>query len=425
MKVAGIIAEYNPFHNGHRYHIDQVRETTGADYCIVVMSGDFTQRGELAVMDKYMRAEMALKNGADLVLELPVCYSCASAPCFAEGAVSLLDDLGVVDYLAFGSECGNIAVLKEASSILAKEPSAYSKALKAGIRSGLSYPSAQAKALIDYISQHIAFSSDSSLSAADPGTLSDLLSSPNNILGIEYCKSLISRGSSILPVTVQRSGSRYSDTELQSESSSALAIRTALQSEDSLAGIRSHVPETVYSLMEKEYRKSFPIFPDMISGMLHYKLLSESDTGFTSYLDVSKELSDRIRNMLPAYRNFSSFCTMLKTKEITYTRISRSLLHIFLNIRKSDMRYDVQSGLVFYGRILGFRQDSSSLLAAIKANASIPLIPKLADAGRYLEDAAMHQLLKDMQAAHLYNALIQHAYGTKLPSEMQREIVRL
>ncbi len=425
MKVAGIIAEYNPFHNGHKYHIDKVRRKTGADFCIVVMSGDFTQRGEPAVMDKYMRAKMALMEGADMVLELPVCFSCASAPFFAESAVSLLDDLGVVDYLAFGSECGNVSMLQEASSILVQEPPDYTKALKAGLRSGLSYPSAQAKSLIDYISHNIAFSSDSSLNMADSQELSALLSSPNNILGIEYCKSLISRGSSILPVAVLRNGGGYADKELQEENSSALAIRTTLQTEYSLEKIRSQVPENVYTVMQQQYGKTFPIFPDMISGMLLYKLLAEADTGYTCYQDVSKELSDKIRNALPAYQDFSSFCSLLKTKDLTYTRISRSLLHIFLNIRKSDMKYDVQSGLVFYGRILGFRKTCAPLLTAIKANSSIPLISKMADVGNYLEDAAMHQLKKDIQAAHLYNALVQQAYRTKLPGEMQRQIITL
>lgn len=425
MKVAGIIAEYNPFHNGHKYHIDKVRQKTGADYCIIIMSGDFTQRGEPAVMDKYMRAEIALSEGADLVLELPVCFSCASAPFFAESAVSLLDDLGVVDYLAFGSECGDISMLQEASSILVQEPPAYTKALKAGIRSGLSYPSAQAKALIDYVTQNVALSGDSSLSATDSEELSALLSSPNNILGIEYCKSLISRGSSILPVTMLRRGSSYSDKELYPEGSSALAIRTVLQTGDTLEKIRSHVPASVYTVMEREYGKIFPVFPDMLSSMLHYKLLSESETGYTCYQDVSRELSDKIRNALPSYQDFSSFCMLLKTKELTYARISRSLLHIFLNIRKSDMKYDVQSGLVFYGRILGFRRTCTPLLNAIKANSSIPLISKLADAANYLEDAAMHQLSKDIQAAHLYNALVQQNYGTKLPDEMQRQIIKL
>jgi len=425
MKVAGIIAEYNPFHNGHKYHINKVRETTGVDYCIVIMGGDFTQRGEPAIIDKYMRAEMALRCGADLVLELPVCFACSSAPGFAESAVSLLDDLGVVDYLAFGSECGDISMLKEASNILAKEPSTYSTALKAGIRSGLSYPSAQAKALIDYISQNIAHSSDYSLAMSDSQELSMLLSSPNNILGIEYCKSLISRGSNILPVVIQRFGSTYSDAFLQEESSSALSIRMALQKKEALKDIEPHVPDVVYSIMEQEYGKTFPIFPNMLSGMLHYKLLSESGTGFTSYLDVSRELSDRIVNALPSYTDFLSFCSLLKTKELTYTRISRSLLHIFLNIRNSDMKYDVQSGLVFYGRILGFREAATPLLSAIKANSRVPLISKLADAGNYLEDAAMHQLQKDIQAAHLYNALIQQAYGTRLPDEARRQIVKI
>lgn len=428
MKVAGIIAEYNPFHNGHKYHLEKARECTRADYCIVIMSGNFTQRGEPAVMDKYARAEMALACGADLVLELPVCYAAASAPYFALGAVSALDRLGVVDELVFGSECGNTVFLQTAARILAQEPDAYTALLKSNLKSGLSYPAAQSNALIDYISQDTIFdiASVPGISSVSPfiKSLSDgLLSSSNDILGMEYCKSLLLRKSAIRPHAILRSGSRYTDDALTSGCSSALAIRTALQTGNP-ADIRPHVPEITWKLMQDAYGKTFPVFPNMLSAMLHYKLLSEAEYGFTSYLDVSRELSDRICNRLQDYTDFSSFCMLLKTKELTYTRTSRSLLHILLNIRKSDIDLYSHFDSVSYARILGFRKESASLLTAIKANASIPMISKLADADRYLEGAPLLQLQQDIRAAHLYNALIMQKYKTKLPPETQRQIIR-
>lgn len=447
MKVAGIIAEYNPFHNGHKYHLEKARECTDADYCVVIMSGNFTQRGECAVIDKYARAEMALACGADLVLELPVCYASASAPYFALGAVSILDSLGVVDELVFGSECGDTAFLETAARILAKEPDAYTAFLKSNLKSGLSYPAAQSKALSDYISQ-----SSSGIPAASPFAeplSGGLLSSSNDILGIEYCKSLLLRKSAVRPHAILRSGSRYTDDTLARQTtdsssakpsvkdssapvsgsetanahSSALAVRTALRS-GSLADIASHVPESALRLMQDAYGKTFPVFPHMLSSMLHYKLLSEAECGFTDYLDVSRELSDRICNRLPDYTDFPSFCMLLKTKELTYMRISRSLLHILLNIRNSDIDLYSQFSHAAYARILGFRKESAGLLTAVKANASIPMISKLADAERYLEGAPLMQLRQDIRTAHLYNALIMQQYKTKLPPEARRQIIR-
>lgn len=451
MKVTGIIAEYNPFHNGHKYHLDKAREITGADYCIVVMSGNYTQRGEPALMDKYLRTRSALENGADLVLELPLCHACASAPGFADGAVSLLENLGVVDYLVFGSESGNTSLLQEAASVLSSEPPSYRQTLKRLLRSGLSYPSAQSDALLSYL--RFADTDSTALHKIHSLELSSLLSSSNNLLGIAYCRSLLSFKSSILPVTILRNGSSYSDSALPEETpaaarkpdtskgssengqeikrttASALAIRTALQTvqtPDCTESIRPYIPDSVYDLMRKEYHKCFPVFPDMLSQMLHYKLLSQADSGagFSDYLDVSPDLSDRILRHLSEYRNFSSFCLLLKTKELTYTRISRCLLHIFLDIRKSDPENSGKNG-ASYARILGFQSRSVPLLTAIKANASIPLISKLADAGKILPEDALHRLKKDVQSAHLYNALILHAYGTRLPDETRRQIIRV
>lgn len=413
MKVTGIIAEYNPFHKGHQYHIQQARKDTNADFCIVVMSGCFTQRGEPALLDKYLRTEMALQCGADLVLELPSCYACSSAPYFAQGAVSLLDKLGVVTALSFGSECGRVSLLHKAAQILENEPPSYEKALKAYLRSGLSYPAAQSQALVDHMGQQCFSKTE----------LSSLLSAPNDILGIHYCKALLSRQSTIQPAAVARWGSPYSDPSLHTINSSALAIRTALYEQSELSCIQNQVPDCVYALLEKHYQKTFPIFPAALSSMLHYKLLCEAEDGFSDYLDVSKELSDRICNKLYEYTDFSSFCALLKTKELTYSRISRALLHILLNLKKEDLENYCEKDYVFYGRILGFRQSSASLLTAIKANGSIPLISKLADAHNYLGADAIKQLHSDIQAAHIYNALVQQCYRTMLPTEKARQII--
>lgn len=440
MNVTGIIAEYNPFHNGHAWHISQARELTGADFCVAVMSGDYTQRGEPALLDKYARTEMALANGIDLVLELPVPFACAGAPRFASGAVTLLHKLGVVDWLAFGSECGDVDALSAIAAVTAAQPPLYTEKLKAALRRGLSYPAANADALLAYFS---APAIRNRVPAADDSEkLAVLLASPNNVLGIEYCKSLQKCRSPIRPVTILRRGSNYSDTEFfDAHNASALAIRTALrpqteteagytarrqpggQTTQSLHTVAPYVPETALDLMRREYGRTFPIFPDSLSHMLHYRLLMEAETGFTRYLDVSEDLSDRICNLIPQYESFSSFCLLLKTKNNTYTQISRCLLHILLDIRKPAAAEDDYA--VSYARILGFRKEALPLLTAIKENAGIPLISKLADAGKRTDGAALQILKKDIQAARLYDALILHAYGTRLPDETRRQIIRL
>ena len=192
MRVNGIISEYNPFHNGHKYLLTESKKATSADYTVIVMSGNFVQRGAPALINKYKRAEMALQNGADLVLELPKYYATASAEYFAMGGISLLDKLGVVTNLSFGSECGDLAVLEKIARILVEEPNDYTILLRENLKKGQSYPTARTNALLEY--------------NADFGEYKDVLSSPNNILGIEYLKALLKRKSSIQPYTLLRTG---------------------------------------------------------------------------------------------------------------------------------------------------------------------------------------------------------------------------
>ncbi len=422
MKTTGIIAEYNPFHNGHKYHLEEVRRQTGADYLIIVMSGDFTQRGIPAVINKYSRARMALDAGADLVLELPVCYATGSAAWFAQGAICLLDSLGCVDLVSFGSECGDIDRLTAMAKTLSEEPPAFTETLKRCLKEGLSYPTAR----------EIALQSALSTPAARETVPQSVLSAPNDILGVEYCKALLEIGTSITPYTIRRLGGAYDDPELQAQNSSALAIRTALYRGDSaihdrptddLVAIRDQVPPHVYNILSGEFNRTFPVFPDMLSAQLHYKLISEVDQGFDTYFDVSTDLSNRIRKLLPDYRNFTQFCDLLKTKQLTHTRVSRSLMHILLGIHKEDMETYRNAGTVFYARMLGFRRSSAPLLGAIKNQSRIPLISKLADAPSLLTDTGKCQLNLDIRAAHIYESMVQHAFSTAFMQEQCREII--
>ncbi|MCM1155786.1 MAG: nucleotidyltransferase [Roseburia sp.] len=411
MKTVGIIAEYNPFHNGHAYQIAMAREITGADHCLIIMSGDFVQRGTPAVMDKYMRAQAALTCGADLVIELPVHYATASAEYFATGAIALLDKLGVTDCLCFGSECGDLSALSGIADALLSEDDTFHDLIKQHLKAGMSYPQAQ-NAALDTAFPHLQ-------------AYSDILKSPNNILGIEYLKALKKRNSKIEPFTVSRNGAAYHDTSLEDMHSSALAIRNSLMEKGDIRLIKEQVPPSVYALLEETYNKTFPVSPDDISCLLAAQLLREQTAGYEDYFDIDKALSDRIRRCLPHYETFTSFCDLLKTKNMTYTRISRALLHILLNIRQADIDTFRADDYVYYARMLGFKKESSPLLSAVRSDSSIPLISKLADAAGQLSPNGVRMLEGDILASHIYSLLIQQNFGVHLPGEYQRKLVIL
>ncbi len=413
MKTVGIIAEYNPLHNGHRYQLEQARSLTGADFVIAVMSGDFVQRGEPAVYDKYTRTRMALNAGADLVLELPSCFAAGSAEDFASCGVALLDRIGVVDFLCFGSECGQTAPLIQTAGILAQEPPSYQEILREELARGLTFPQARSEALLSILS-----------SGPDPETdWKALLSSPNNILGIEYIKALFRQNSSITPVTIQRSGSGYHDTSLESESvfASASAIRRALSSGDQTHAVRTQMP---YPADDQ-----IPVFADDLSAMLNYQLLNLYQKGIdlTEFSDVSRELADRLMKQVLDFQSFSGRIQALKTRQYTYTRISRALLHIFLEIRGQDMNLFRESGYASYARILGFRKTALPLLSAIKANSRIPLISKVANADKILEcdQAALLAFQYDLHASHVYQMIRYQKCGMCGKNEFTQPVIVL
>ena len=410
MKTVGIIAEYNPFHNGHEHHLAAAKEMTGADYCIVVMSGDFVQRGAPAIMGKYIRAQAALANGADLVLELPVYYASSSAEYFASGAVALLDKLGITDTLCFGSECGDIKVLSELADALLYETPEFKRILKQQMKAGSSYPQARNHALAA-TAPHLT------------GAL-HVLQSPNNILGLEYMKAIKKRQSTIQAYTLNRLGSGYHTAGLETSYSSALAIRESISRTKDISYIKEQVPPDVYEAMKEAFGHTFPILPDDLSSLLSYKLLLEQKQGFHSYLDIDESFSDRLTRMLPSYMSYENFCEQLKTKNMTYTRVSRNLLHILLNIYQKDMDTFRQEDYIYYTKMLGFKKEAEPLLSAVKERSEIPLLSKLADADNIITHPNGHIMLDaDIRAAHVYSLLVQQKFGGPLQNEYRSRII--
>ena len=386
--ITGIIAEYNPFHNGHAYQIEQARLLTGCDFLVVVMSGDYVQRGAPAVFDKYTRARMALACGADLVLELPVACSCASAEFFASGAVSLLDGLGCVDFLCFGSESGDLQSLMEPARILAKESPVFQEALRRGLSLGLSFPAARKEAF--------------RACASNP----DILDLPNNILGIEYLKALLQRESIIKPVTIKREGQGYHDTLLDSGFASASGIRRFLKQEEAplsaLPALKESLPDPVMEVLTDTLAHTLPVWEEDFSTLLRYELLRQSASDLTRYADISPDLGRRLKNCADKFSSFSEFVALVKTKDVTYTRITRALFHILLNLTGEDTRNSVAMP---YARILGFRKDHSRILGLLKENSRIPIIPKAADYKTYLTPDLQPLFEKDLFAANLYETI--------------------
>ena len=386
--ITGIIAEYNPFHNGHAYQLEQARLLTGCDFLVVVMSGDYVQRGAPAVFDKYTRARMALACGADLVLELPVACSCASAEFFASGAVSLLDGLGCVDFLCFGSESGDLQSLMEPARILAKESPVFQEALRRGLSLGLSFPAARKEAF--------------RACASNP----DILDLPNNILGIEYLKALLQRESSIKPVTIKRKGQGYHDTLLDSGFASASGIRRFLKQEEAplsaLPALKESLPDPVMEVLTDTLAHTLPVWEEDFSMLLRYELLRQSASDLTRYADISPDLGRRLKNCADKFSSFSEFVALVKTKDVTYTRITRALFHILLNLTGEDTRNSVAMP---YARILGFRKDHSRILGLLKENSRIPIIPKAADYKTYLTPDLQPLFEKDLFAANLYETI--------------------
>lgn len=411
MKVCGIIAEYNPFHNGHKYQLNMAKQITGADYVVIVLSGNFTQRGSVAIMDKYTRSQAALLCGADLVIELPLYYAAGSAEYFSNGAISLLDKLGVVDSICFGSESGNIEAMTNIAEFLIHEPDSFKELLTEYLKDGLTYPQARSLALCNHF--------------PDNPEYQQILTTPNNILGIEYIKAIKKRNSKIVPYTNLRVGSDYHDKRLQQNNSSAIAIRHSLESKNDINLVTDQMPEETYTLLQDHFQKDFPLFPDSVSSILYYKLITESHKGYTEYVDVSPDISDRIKNHLSQYENFTQFSDLLKSKDVTYSRISRCLVHILLNIKKESLKKYIADDYIPYARMLGFKHEARPLLNAIKNNSSIPLLSKLADAAKILDANGLEMLKEDITASHIYDSLIAEKFNCRIQNEYIRKIVKL
>ena len=408
MKIVGLITEYNPFHAGHLYHMQRARELTGADYCVVLMSGSFVQRGEPAIFDKYRRTKAALLAGADLVLEMPAAFSTASAHEFAAYGVALLSAIGV-DAVVFGSECGQIETLKQAAYALNHESAEFRERLQKGLKAGLTYPQARAKALeetqADGTSVENVEDFHANTDVSESHIWSSVLNSPNNILGIEYLRAAEALHSPMEFYTISRKGSGYhEDTLADANFPSASAIRGIIRNslskdKDLLDILASHLPAVTHPA----YTGAVPVFVDDFSELLNAAVLQMQAT--FSIADLSPELAARLAKPPYCPLSFEERIQALKTRQLTYTRVSRALLHLVLDMHEEDISRWKDEGYALYARILGFRRQSTPLLSCLHKKSSIPLITKMADAAQNLSPSALALLEQEVYASHLYQTV--------------------
>ena len=368
MKTVGIISEYNPFHNGHKYHIQAAKNACDADYAVCIMSGSFVQRGEPAIFDKWSRSQIAVMNGADLIIELPVVYACQPAEIFALGAVKILNAIGVIDNICFGSELGDTDNLHQLAKLLHNEPEAFKQHLKQQLEQGVSYPKAVSNALSTYIGY-------------DPHSVEvDILKNPNNILGIEYIKALMALKSNIEPVAVKRIVSGHNDTGIASNIASATAIRNEIRDNGISEKVRMSTPENSIDIINSNINSNRnPVYLNDFSDILLYKLRVMEESELRKYLNVKEGIENRLKKYARTCSSCNELIEAVKTKRYTRTYIQRLLCHVLLDMKKNDIAIFKDLNCPSYIRILAFNDNGKNLLKEIKSRCTYPIISKVAD----------------------------------------------
>ena len=389
MKVLGIVSEYNPLHSGHIYHIRASVEKTGATHTVCVMSGNFVLRGETSIVDKWARTRMALNAGIDLVLELPVVFACASAELFAYGAVRTLHNTGIVDFLSFGSEQGELGSLWRIASVLYDEPLEYKELLRKYLNEGHSFPSSREKALHAILRE----------------LPENILSKSNNILAIEYLKALKSLKSSMQPVTVKRMGASYLSAEISSSFSSATAIRKFLQNGGLITDpvLSNNLPGFTVDLIKNELKKQRgPVFADAFSEIILHKLRLIDPDMLRQIPDVTEGLENRLISCALQAGTLGELVEKVSTSRYPSTRVKRITSNLLWGITKDQLRNFVNDENCGYLRVLGFNNKGRELLARIQKEAKLPLIVKVSNYRNQLSGLSKVMFEYDIKATNSY-----------------------
>ncbi len=398
MKVCGFISEYNPYHNGHAYQFKESMKRSSCTHSIVVMSGDFVQRGEPAIINKFTRAEVAIKCGADLVIELPSILATASAEHFAFGAVNILNRTGVVDYLSFGSESGNISDLEKIAEHIYIESDEYKDTLKSFLKDGFGYPSARSKTIellygIDF----------------------EILSKSNNILAIEYIKALKQLGSKIKPITIKRIGDAYNDKYISSVAS-ATAIRELIKKGD-FKSIKNHLPTPSYEAIIKQ--REDIVYVDDIYKFLRYKILNSSPDELMQYQDVTEGIENTLKSNIHFTNSFEDLFSHISTKRFTKSKIRRAMLNIYLGHSKHLLRLAKNNNP--YIKVLAFNKKGTDILRTMKRkDEDIKIIVNNKKGFHKLDSVDQKLFLSDTNTSLLYNHLICIKNGKVKKNDFQK-----
>ena len=386
--ILGIVAEYNPFHNGHLHHIQESKKLTDSDFCVAVISGNFTQRGSTSLINKWEKTKMALLNGVDLVIELPVLYSISSAENFADGAIKILNSLGIIDYLSFGAETADIPTLETIANVLYAEPKEYKSLLYHELEKGISFPKARENALMMYLN--------------DIRKFAKIVSSPNNILGIEYLKALKKYNSNITPIAIPRFEAEYNSSCFSNNIASSTAIRNLVKNK-SFDIIKRLIPSSSFSILMDNIKNGHIVEDiNIFEKEIIYILRKMTTEEISNLPDVSEGLEFSIKNASNSCNSIVEFLNIISSKRYPSTRFQRILLYALLDITKKDMLLSKKS--MPYVRVLGFNDNGKRLISEIKRNN--PKIQLVTSVKKYLDDnpnkSLKNMIEKDIFATNVY-----------------------
>ena len=427
MNVLGLIVEYNPFHNGHLYHLNSAKKVVSPDYTVAVMSGNFVQRGEPSIINKFSRTEIALNMGVDIVFELPFVYATQSAGTFANGSIGVLERTNVVTDIVFGSESSDINNLKKISTVLTNQKKEYTSLLKEYLKEGLSFPNARKKALKKF------FNNDT--------TIEKIVEKSNDILGIEYLNNLNYYNSNIIPHTIQRHGSDYNDSEFKGNLSSATAIRKLIL-ENKINEIVDSVPKKTLEVLKNEIKKgNGPITLEKMREIILYKLRLLERKDLADILDVKEGLDKRFIEYSKRSKDINDLLKKVKSKRFTYTRIKRSMLNILFDLKEHEYKKYAEYGPQ-YLRVLGFTKKGQKLLNIIKKKSKYPIITtpsqyyqiykKLIkdfknEDKKYesIPEIFLEQIKYDFKASNVYSLLYQNKESSSYEEDMIKKVIML
>ena len=385
MKVLGIIAEYNPMHTGHIYHINEAKKITNSDYVIAIMSGSFTEQGNIAMLDKFTRAKEAINSGVDLVIELPTIYAVSDGGSFANKAIQILNDLNIVDSICFGAETDNISKLNNiANTIVVNEEKIWDD-IKENLKKGISFANARNEALKIFLK-------DDEI---------NLVNTPNNILGIEYLKSIITLNSNITPYCIKRESNDFNDNIITQEYTSSTSIRKYLEDGKDIQNISEYISKnTLNSILNSKV-----LFNKDIFEILKYKIITMFNEKLRNIYGITEGLENKIQSEIIDSYTYEDFIFKLKSKRYELSKIKRMLIHILLDTTKEDFE-KLKDSNSNYAHVLAFNHDKKEILSYMSKNSNIPILTSINDNTLAKLTQNQRKLIDyDLNASNIYSIL--------------------